>query len=150
MHWPVKYSKKNLDKQMHVRFCDNSFYCKISSDKLERWSDKLNGVRVSKIYSLHAFSAFYSDISSLVTFCGIICKNLPQNNILCKINLAIVFVCIRSIISGFYCHFIASRYKCRSPKKDFPCFYNIDLKQFLISISLIVCVCTAVWCLPTC
>ena len=38
---------------------------------------------------------------------------------LCKRNLAIVFVCVRSIISGFYCHFFASRYKCRSLKKDF-------------------------------
>ena len=37
--------------------------------------------------------------------------------VLCKINSAIVFVCVRSII--FYCHFIASRYKCRSPKKGF-------------------------------
>ena len=38
---------------------------------------------------------------------------------LCKIILAIVFVCVRSIISDFYCHFIASRDNCRSPKKDF-------------------------------
>ena len=30
---------------MHVAFCDNSFYCKISSDKLERRSDKLIHVR---------------------------------------------------------------------------------------------------------
>ena len=36
---------KTSDKQMHVRYCDNSFYCKISSDKLERWSDKLIGVK---------------------------------------------------------------------------------------------------------
>ena len=39
--------------------------------------------------------------------------------ILRKINLAIVFECVRSIIADFYCHFSASRYKCRSPKKDF-------------------------------
>ena len=30
---------------MHVGFCDNSFYCKISSDRLERRSDKLIHVR---------------------------------------------------------------------------------------------------------
>ena len=36
---------KTSDKQMHVAFCDNSFYCKISSDKLERRSDKLIHVR---------------------------------------------------------------------------------------------------------
>ena len=30
---------------MHIAFCDNSFYCKISSDKLERRSDKLIHVR---------------------------------------------------------------------------------------------------------
>ena len=39
--------------------------------------------------------------------------------ILCQINLAIVFVCLRSIVAGIYCHFMASRYKCRSPKKNF-------------------------------
>ena len=39
--------------------------------------------------------------------------------ILCKINLAIAFVSVRSTISGFHCHFIASRYKRRSPEKDF-------------------------------
>ena len=36
---------KTSDKQMHVAFCDNSFYCKISSDKLKRRSDKLIHVR---------------------------------------------------------------------------------------------------------
>ena len=36
---------KTSDKQMHMAFCDNSFYCKISSDKLERQSDKLIHVR---------------------------------------------------------------------------------------------------------
>ena len=36
---------KTSDKQTHVRFCDNSFYCKISSDKLERRSDTLIRVR---------------------------------------------------------------------------------------------------------
>ena len=29
------------------------------------------------------------------------------------------FVGVRSTISGFHCHFIASRYKCRSLEKDF-------------------------------
>ena len=52
-----------------------------------------------------------------------------------KINLAIVFVCVRSIISGFYCHFIESKYKCRSPKKDF----------LVKTIRMIICnVCTSV------
>ena len=32
-----------------------------------------------------------------------------------KKKIAIVFVCVRSIIPGFYCHFIWI-YKCRSPK----------------------------------
>ena len=39
--------------------------------------------------------------------------------ILCKINLAIVFVCVRSTISVSHCQFIALRFKSRSPEKDF-------------------------------
>ena len=52
-----------------------------------------------------------------------ISKNVRETKfisyILCKINLAIVFVCVRSIMSGFCCRFTASRYKCRSPKEEF-------------------------------
>ena len=36
---------KTSDKQMHVAFCDNNGYCQISSDKLERRSNKLIRVR---------------------------------------------------------------------------------------------------------
>ena len=36
---------KTSYKRFHVAFCDNSFYCKISSDKLQRRSDKLIHVR---------------------------------------------------------------------------------------------------------
>ena len=36
---------KTSDKQMHVRFFDDSFYSKISSDKHERRSDRLIRVR---------------------------------------------------------------------------------------------------------
>ena len=40
-------------------------------------------------------------------------------NILYKINLAIVFVCVRSTISDFYCQIIASSYMRRSLEKEF-------------------------------
>ena len=40
---------------MHVAFCDNSFYCKISSDKLERRSGKL--IHVRSIVQLKGISA---------------------------------------------------------------------------------------------
>ena len=40
---------------MHVAFCDNSFYCKISSDKLERRSDKLIHVRSIAIVQVAFF-----------------------------------------------------------------------------------------------
>ena len=39
--------------------------------------------------------------------------------ILCKINLAIVFVCVRFTKSGFYGKIIASRYMHRSLEKEF-------------------------------
>ena len=40
--------------------------------------------------------------------------------ILCKINSAIVFVCVRSTTSGFCCQIIVSRYMRRSLEKEFP------------------------------
>ena len=40
---------------MKVAFCDNSFYCKISSDKLERRSDKLIHVRSIAIVQVAFF-----------------------------------------------------------------------------------------------
>ena len=50
---------------------------------------------------IHIFSYFYAGIP-------------------CKINLAIVFVCIRFITSGFYGQIIASRYMRRSLEKESP------------------------------
>ena len=41
-------------------------------------------------------------------------------HILCKINLAIAFICVRFTISGFYCQIIASRHMRRSLEKVLP------------------------------
>ena len=88
------YGNINIKKCL-IRFCDTD---KSRTDKVCR----LNNSHTWKRSLIHK------------TYLCIVWKY-----ILCKINLALVFVWVRSIISGFYCHFIASRYKCRSPKKDF-------------------------------
>ena len=40
------------------------------------------------------------------------CGDLDDLYLLCKINLAIAFVCVRSTVPGFHCHVTALRYKC--------------------------------------
>ena len=66
-----------------------------------------------------ALLLFAYAIRHIFAWPGPVYNNIKIGYILCKINLAIVLVCVRAIISCIYCHFIASIYMCQSPKMDF-------------------------------
>ena len=62
---------KTSDKQMYISFCDNSFYCKISSDKLERRSDKLIRDRCLESMTLNAYVKVFR-----LKLCNFVCLHI--------------------------------------------------------------------------